>query len=79
MIFLCFVTMTGRRNCLGERLARAELFVFIANIYRNFNIRLPHGSPKPSTRASVGFTRIPKPFKVCFIPRQKETRVDTLQ
>ncbi|XP_072034080.1 cytochrome P450 2D20-like [Amphiura filiformis] len=69
---------SGRRNCLGERLARAELFLFIANICRNFNIRLPHGSPRPSCTPSIGFTRIPKPFKACFIPRQHETHVDTV-
>ncbi|XP_072034081.1 cytochrome P450 2D10-like [Amphiura filiformis] len=69
---------SGRRNCLGERLARAELFLFIANICRNFNIRLPHGSPMPPCTPSIGFNRVPKPFKACFITRQYETHVDTV-
>lgn len=30
----------GRRNCLGESLARMELFLFIVNIFNQFKVIL---------------------------------------
>ena len=55
----------GKRICMGETLARAELFIFSALILQNFRIGLPvsHERPEPE-RALWGITRAPKPFHV---------------
>lgn len=37
------MTYAGRRQCLGENLARMELFLFTAAIVQNFNIKVPDG------------------------------------
>lgn len=35
----------GRRQCVGEPLARMESFLFAAAIIQNFNIKVPEGAP----------------------------------
>ncbi|KAI1729563.1 cytochrome p450 domain-containing protein [Ditylenchus destructor] len=44
----------GKRQCLGEALARMELFLFLANIFNNFKISM--GDKKPSLRRRMGVT-----------------------
>ena len=39
---------TGKRQCMGESLARDELFLFFANLVRQFEIRMPADEPKHS-------------------------------
>ena len=69
----------GRRNCLGERLARAELFLFISNIFRNLHIRLPQGhSLSAEIEVNQGMTRCPKPFQIRFVPRERGAQVENV-
>ncbi|XP_065530463.1 cytochrome P450 2J4-like isoform X2 [Lathamus discolor] len=44
----------GHRVCLGEHLARTELFIFFANLLRAFTFRLPEGVTKISTEPILG-------------------------
>uniref|UniRef100_A0A8C8RJ50 Uncharacterized protein n=1 Tax=Pelusios castaneus TaxID=367368 RepID=A0A8C8RJ50_9SAUR len=39
----------GHRVCLGEQLARTELFIFISNLLRAFTFRLPEGVKEINT------------------------------
>ena len=55
----------GKRICMGESLARNELFIFSTLILQNFKIDLPtcHEKPDP-LKDDLGITRAPKPFYV---------------
>lgn len=59
----------GRRMCLGDVLARMELFLFFSSLVHNFNIKLPANAPLPSLRGNAGVTVTPDPFKVCLMQR----------
>uniref|UniRef100_A0A8C0E1E6 Uncharacterized protein n=2 Tax=Balaenoptera musculus TaxID=9771 RepID=A0A8C0E1E6_BALMU len=63
----------GKRACVGEGLARVELFLFLTTILQNFVLK-PLGEPKDiETKPIVtGLINIPQPYKLCFIPRQKK-------
>ncbi|CAH2007037.1 unnamed protein product [Acanthoscelides obtectus] len=54
----------GKRRCIGEALARGNLFLFITALLQRFNFsRMPNESP-PSTDWEDGFTPRPKNFQV---------------
>lgn len=59
----------GRRMCLGDVLARMELFLFFSSLLHTFHIQLPEGDEMPSLKGIVGVTISPNQFKVCLIPR----------
>ncbi|XP_012621933.1 cytochrome P450 2C19-like isoform X1 [Microcebus murinus] len=60
---------TGRRICLGEGLARMELFLFLTSILQNFNLRsLIDPKKLDATPVSSGFISVPPLYKICFIP-----------
>lgn len=59
----------GRRMCLGDVLARMELFLFFSSLLHTFNLTLPDGASLPSLRGNVGVTVTPDPFKVCLNQR----------
>ncbi|XP_045387891.1 cytochrome P450 2A13-like isoform X2 [Lemur catta] len=60
----------GKRYCLGEGLARMELFLFLTTIMQNFRFKSPQSpqdidvSPK-----HVGFATIPRNYTMSFLPR----------
>ncbi|XP_009901820.2 cytochrome P450 2J6 [Dryobates pubescens] len=59
----------GHRVCLGEHLARTELFIFFANLLRAFTFQLPEGVTKINTEPIFGGTLRPHPYRICAIPR----------
>ena len=66
----CFIPFgVGKRRCLGENLAKVELFIFFANLMHNFEVRLESEAQKPSTMYRLGVTICPLPFKARFIAR----------
>ncbi|XP_023650393.2 cytochrome P450 2J2-like [Paramormyrops kingsleyae] len=58
----------GKRVCLGEQLARMELFLFFTSLLQRFTISTPPGV-EPSLEFKLGATHSPKPYKLCATPR----------
>uniref|UniRef100_A0A0K8UW89 Cytochrome P450 18a1 n=2 Tax=Bactrocera latifrons TaxID=174628 RepID=A0A0K8UW89_BACLA len=69
----------GRRMCLGDVLARMELFLFFASFMHSFDITLPEGQPLPSLKGNVGATITPETFKVCLTPRPLTLKADAMK
>uniref|UniRef100_A0ACB8FB99 Uncharacterized protein n=1 Tax=Sphaerodactylus townsendi TaxID=933632 RepID=A0ACB8FB99_9SAUR len=59
----------GTRVCLGEQLARIELFVFFTRLLRAFTFQIPEGVKDLSLEPVVGFTVHPIRQKLCAVPR----------
>ncbi|XP_053166725.1 cytochrome P450 2J2-like [Hemicordylus capensis] len=59
----------GDRVCVGEQLARVELFIFFTSLLRAFTFQLPAGVKELSLVPALGITTHPQPYKLCAIPR----------
>ncbi|XP_066112507.1 cytochrome P450 2D6 [Saccopteryx bilineata] len=60
---------TGRRTCLGEPLARMELFLFFTCLLQRFSFSVPAGQPCPSNHGVYAFLMTPAPYQLCAVPR----------
>uniref|UniRef100_A0A3Q3WHG3 Uncharacterized protein n=1 Tax=Mola mola TaxID=94237 RepID=A0A3Q3WHG3_MOLML len=62
----------GRRSCLGESLAKMELFLFFTSLLQRFCFTPPPGVAVDELHLlpSVGFTLSPSPHKLCAASRQ---------
>uniref|UniRef100_A0A8C3TYS1 Cytochrome P450 n=1 Tax=Catharus ustulatus TaxID=91951 RepID=A0A8C3TYS1_CATUS len=58
----------GKRSCLGELLARSELFLFFTSLLQKFTFQAPPDT-KLSLQSMMGITLAPKPYKICAVPR----------
>ncbi|XP_038057362.1 cytochrome P450 2C15-like [Patiria miniata] len=61
---------TGRRACVGEQLAKMELFLFFTHLLHQFILQKPEGSPPLSFRGVGGISLAPQPFEICAVPRR---------
>lgn len=65
------LTPSGRRFCLGESLARSELFLFLTSVLQNFTLRSPKALEDIDiTPRRNGLGKMPPEFQLCFLPRQ---------
>ncbi|KAK5978973.1 hypothetical protein GCK32_020419 [Trichostrongylus colubriformis] len=59
----------GKRQCLGEGLAKMELFLFIANLFNRFELSSVNPDEPPSMKKSFGTTLRPPPYHCLARPR----------
>ncbi|TWW70017.1 Cytochrome P450 2K1 [Takifugu flavidus] len=62
----------GRRMCLGEGLAKMEIFLFFTSLLQQFRFTPPPGvgEDELDLTPALGFILSPSPHKLCAIPRQ---------
>ncbi|CAJ0601236.1 unnamed protein product [Cylicocyclus nassatus] len=56
----------GRRACLGESLARAELYLIIGNILLRYSLNGVDGPPSAAEDNDFGILRKPRSFRILF-------------
>ncbi|KAM5247023.1 vitamin D 25-hydroxylase isoform 2-T2 [Ctenodactylus gundi] len=54
----------GRRHCLGEQLARMEMFLFFTALLQRFHLHFPH-ELVPNLKPKLGMTLQPQPYFIC--------------
>ncbi|VDM62676.1 unnamed protein product [Angiostrongylus costaricensis] len=62
----------GKRTCLGENLARYELFLVFTTLLQKYEFRPIEGEPLPSLERSEGMTNVPRKYRCTVIPRSEE-------
>ena len=55
--------------CLGESLARMELFFFLVSFMQHFRFHIPSGSPLPELTGDLGLTYLARPFEIVLEPK----------
>ncbi|KAM6262222.1 cytochrome P450 2J2-like [Porphyrio hochstetteri] len=58
----------GKRACLGEALARSELFLFFTALLQKFTFQAPPDTTL-NLQFKIGITVAPRPYKICAVPR----------
>ncbi|XP_019508372.1 PREDICTED: vitamin D 25-hydroxylase isoform X2 [Hipposideros armiger] len=54
----------GRRHCVGEQLARMEMFLFFTALLQRFHLHFPH-ELVPNLKPRLGMTLQPQPYLIC--------------
>ena len=60
----------GKRMCLGEPLAKAELFIFFVTLVKNFRFETTEDMRPDPRKFTAGFTKSPREFVVNLVKRR---------
>uniref|UniRef100_A0A8B9L3L9 Uncharacterized protein n=1 Tax=Astyanax mexicanus TaxID=7994 RepID=A0A8B9L3L9_ASTMX len=60
----------GQRVCLGESLARTELFIFFTSLIQRLKFSWPPGEPRPNMNGIMGLVRCPFPYNTICSSRE---------
>lgn len=66
----------GRRRCLGDTLARMEMFLFFACLMHGYDISLPENEPEPTLTGVAGVVISPQAVRICIKPRPDMPKAD---
>ncbi|KAF3837578.1 hypothetical protein F7725_005042 [Dissostichus mawsoni] len=67
----CFMPFgAGPRVCVGESLARLELFLFLSSLLQRMSFKLPDGASPPNLQGRLGVVLQPLRYKVVVTPRE---------
>jgi cytochrome P450 len=69
IIFSLFFHFLGKRYCLGESLAKAELFIILTRLVQKFKFVASPDHDSPTDQPVFGFICAPKPFHALAQPR----------
>ncbi|KAF6201208.1 hypothetical protein GE061_005655 [Apolygus lucorum] len=67
----------GKRKCIGESLAKEELFLFLGNLLHEFRVSPVPGTPIPTLRGLDGATVCPQTFQCVFTPKRPPATITT--
>ena len=60
---------TGKRSCLGETLAKTELYLFFTGLVQHYKFLPENEGVYPTEESTFGITLLPKPFRVRLLDR----------
>lgn len=60
---------TGKRRCMGELMARSNLFLLMTTLLQNFNFNIPEGHSQPSLEPLDGATPSVRPYEAVVTKR----------
>ena len=60
------IIVLGKRNCLGESLAKMEMFLFLSGLVQQFKISAPQEEDfsLENMDGPSGITHVPKPYRI---------------
>jgi len=69
---VCTPNVAGRRSCIGEQLARQEIFLFLVSLLQNFYFKPAEGRDSIDVQEEWGVTNVPSDFEVRMLLRDAQ-------